>query len=77
MALVRVVMDLSFSAAEQQFQDHVWQFARGSPLDPPGGVKAVVPHAEAADSFLVSARSPAGLTLFLVPRAVQRSDHTV
>jgi alkylation response protein AidB-like acyl-CoA dehydrogenase len=34
------------------------------------GVKAVVAHAEAADSFLVSARSPAGLTLFLVPADV-------
>lgn len=30
----------------------------------------VVAHAEAADSFLVSARSPAGLTLFLVPADV-------
>jgi alkylation response protein AidB-like acyl-CoA dehydrogenase len=34
------------------------------------GAKAVVAHAEAADGFLVSARSPAGLTLFLVPRDV-------
>jgi alkylation response protein AidB-like acyl-CoA dehydrogenase len=34
------------------------------------GVKAVVAHAEAVDIFLVSARSPAGLTLFLVPADV-------
>ena len=31
------------------------------------GAKAVVPQAQSADGFLISAKAPAGLTLFMVP----------